>query len=75
MEHYNELSKEGFNILLYWVPGHFGIKGNEAAIKAAKQACRFFKLLSSLSRFKTGNKNPSEKQMSRRMEIAYLTKN
>ena len=36
---YTELSKKGFHILFCWVPGHEGIRGNEAADKAAKKAC------------------------------------
>ena len=36
LEHYNEISKKGFNILFCWVQGYVGIKGD----KAAKQACR-----------------------------------
>ena len=35
---YNELVKKGYNILFCWIPGHAGIKGNEQADIAAKQA-------------------------------------
>ena len=36
---YNELCNKGFCILFCWVPAHIDINGNEAADKAAKQAC------------------------------------
>ena len=36
---YNELCSKGFHILFCWVPAYVGIKGNEAAGKAEKQAC------------------------------------
>ena len=35
---YNELVKKGYNILFCWIPGHAGIKGNDQADTAAKQA-------------------------------------
>ena len=35
---YNALVKKGYNILFCWIPGHAGIKGNEQADIAAKQA-------------------------------------
>ena len=37
-EQYCELVKEGKKITLAWVPSHVGIKGNEAADQAAKEA-------------------------------------
>ena len=39
LQTYNELYNKGFHILFCWVPAHISIKGNEAADKAAKQAC------------------------------------
>ena len=35
---YHELVKKGYNVLFCWIPGHTGIKGNEQADTAAKQA-------------------------------------
>ena len=39
---YNELINKGFHIHFCWVPAHIGIRGNEAADKATKQACTPF---------------------------------
>lgn len=35
---YNDLSKDGYNINLYWIPAHKGVDGNEMADRAAKEA-------------------------------------
>ena len=45
---YNEPLKKGYYVLFCWIPGHVGIKGNEAADKAAKDALNFFGLPSAI---------------------------
>lgn len=35
---YNELLQQGYNIFFCWIPSHVGLKANENAGAAAKQA-------------------------------------
>ena len=38
LELHTELTREGREIVFIWVPGHVGIRGNSAAVSAAKDA-------------------------------------
>ena len=38
LELYTEMTREGREIVFIWVPGHVGIRGNSAAVFAAKDA-------------------------------------
>ena len=66
LELYNKLTKKGFNILFCWVPGHVGVKDNEVTDNAAEGVWALI-LSIALCQFKTGNKNPSEKQIANRI--------
>ena len=69
LEIYNELLKKGYCILFYWIPGHVGIKGNDAADKAAKNVMNILNFPNPYTDLKHKIKNLLKKKMAKGLEL------
>ena len=56
LEKYNQLKSKGKNIIFCWIPSHIGIKGNEEADEAAKEALLLNEALKTIVALDLGNK-------------------
>ena len=56
LEKYNQLKSKGNDIIFCWIPSHIGIKGNEEANEAAKEALSLNEASKTIVALDLGNK-------------------
>ena len=56
LEKYNQLKSKGKDIIFCWIPSHIGIKGNEEADEAAKEALSLNEASKTIVALDLGNK-------------------